>query len=104
MLFYRDTKPIWETCKGLFFFFYCPLLPLWWILDFLWVYAKRKWRRHKRKKRYRALKAAQRAKKDKTFLMLDQYTRGKVEKQIVAFDKNVKQKKKKKVEKGQHWN
>lgn len=96
----RDTKPLLVICKELFFFIYCPLLPLWWILDFMWEYSRRKWRRHKRKKRFREKRAARRAQKEKTYLMLDQFTRGKVERQIIDFDKEVKAKKKKKPKKG----
>jgi len=96
----RDTKPLLVICKELFFFIYCPLLPLWWILDFMWEYSRRKWRRHKRKKRFREKRAARRAQKEKTYLMLDQFTRGKVERQIIDFDKEVKAKKNKKPKKG----
>lgn len=42
------------------------------------------------------MKAAEKAKKDNTYLMLDQYTRGKVEKQIIDFSKETKTKRKKK--------
>ena len=97
---HRDTKPCLEICKGVFFFVYCPLLPLWWVLDFVWEHIKRKWRRHRRKKRFRALKAAEKAKKENTYLMLDQYTRGKVEKQIIDFSKETKAKRKKQLKKG----
>ena len=96
----RDTMPCLEICKGLFFFIYCPLLPLWWVVDFIWEYGKTKWRRHKRKKRYRARKAAMRAEEEQTFLMLDKYTRGKVERQIVDFDQQVRERKEKKANKG----
>ena len=41
-----------------------------------------------------------RAQKEKTYLMLDQYTRGKVERQIVDFDKKIKAGKGKKPKKG----
>jgi hypothetical protein len=65
-------------------------------VEFAWEFIKRKWRRHRRKKRFRAMKAAEKAKKDNTYLMLDQYTRGKVEKQIIDFSKETKTKRKKK--------
>lgn len=70
------------------------------MVDWLWEYGRRKWRRHKRKKRYREKKAALTAQKEKTFLMLDQFTRGKVEKQIVDFDQKLKTKKAKELKKG----
>lgn len=41
-----------------------------------------------------------RAQKEKTYLMLDQYTRGKVERQIVDFDKEIKAGREKKPKKG----
>lgn len=93
--------PCLEICKGLFFFIYCPLLPVWWVVDFFWEYGKRKWRRHKRKKRYRARKAAMRAQEEQAFLMLDQYTRGKVERQIVDFDKALRARKEKEAKRGE---
>ena len=97
---FRDTKPLLVICKELFFFIYCPLLPLWWIVDFVWEYGRRKWRRHKRKKRFREKRVASKARKEKTYLMLDQFTRGKVERQIIDFDKDVKAKKEKKLKRG----
>lgn len=85
--------PCCDICKGLFFFCYLPLLPLWWILEFLWEFGWRKWRRHKRRKRYRALKASQTEKAKDEYLSVDQYTRGKVEKQILGLNKKIKDKK-----------
>ena len=81
--------PCCDICKGLFFFFYCPLLPLFWILEYIWVFAKHKWRRHKRKKRFRELRAAKQSQKDRTYLMLDKYSRGKVERGILDFSKDL---------------
>lgn len=46
------------------------------------------------------MKAAARAQQKQTYLMLDKYTRGKVEKQIVDFDKELKTKRKKQLRKG----
>ena len=88
--------PCLEICKGLFFFFYCPLLPLIWILEYLWVFAKHKWRRHKRKKRFRELRAAKQKEKDKTYLQLDKYSRGKIEREILDFSKDLKRKRQEK--------
>ena len=94
--------PCVDICKGLLFFFYLPLLPLWWTVEFMWGFAVRKWRRHKRKKRYRALKATQAEKEKDQYLSVDQYTRGKVEKQILGISKKVKDKKARRRNKGQN--
>ena len=85
-----DTMPCCDICKGLCFFFYLPFLPLWWTLDFLWEFGRRKWRRSKRKKRYRALKASQAENAKGQYLSVDQYTRGKVEKQILGVNNKIK--------------
>ena len=81
--------PLRDICKGLFFFFYLPMLPLWWSLEFLWEFIKRKYRRHKRKKRFRAMKAEKAAKQKKYYLSVDQYSRGRIEKQILTIDKKI---------------
>ena len=94
--------PCCDICKGLFFFFYLPLLPLCWTVEFLWEFCRRKWRRHKRKKRYRVLKASQAEKKKDQYLSVDQYTRGKVEKQILGLSSKIKNKKARKKKKGQN--
>ena len=91
--------PCCEICKGMFFFFYCPLLPVFWILEYVWVFAKQKWRRHKRKKRFRELRVAKESQKEKTYLLLDKYSRGKVEREILDFSRDLKmQRKRKKTE------
>lgn len=92
--------PCCDICKGLFFFFYLPTLPLWWVLEFVWGFIKRKWQRHKRKKRYRAMKASQAEKEKDCYLSVDQYTRGKVEKQILGISQKNKTKKAKQKNKG----
>lgn len=97
---YRDTMPCCQICTGLFFFFYLPLLPLFWTLEFLWEYLWRRWRRYKRKKRYRELKADQAEKEKGQYLSVDQYTRGKVEKQILGLNKQVKKRRTQKKGKG----
>lgn len=93
--------PLCDICKGLFFFFYLPTLPLWWTLDFIWEFIKRKYRRHKRKKRYRAMKASQAVKQQQYFLSVDQYSRGKVERQILGIDKKNKATRAKRTQKGE---
>ena len=92
--------PCCEICKGLFFFFYLPTLPLWWTVEFLWEFGKRKWQRHKRKKRYRALKASRVDKEKGRYLSVDQYTRGKVEKQILGISQRNKARKARKRNQG----
>ena len=98
----RDTMPCCDICKGLFFFFYLPTLPLWWTMEFVWGFVKRKRQRHKRKKRYRAVKATQAEKEKECYLSVDQYTRGKVEKQILGISKKNKAKKTQQKNKGTH--
>ena len=98
-----DTMPCLEICKGLFFFFYLPTLPLWWTIEFIWEFGRRKWQRHKRKKRYRALKASREAKNKDQYLSVDQYTRGKVEKQILDISQKNQDKKDKKKNKGLYY-
>ena len=93
--------PLCDICKGLFFFFYLPTLPLWWTLDFIWEFVKRKYRRHKRKKQYRAMKASQAVRERQYFLSMDQYTRGKVERQILGLDKKNKAMRGKRAQKGE---
>lgn len=102
LLINRDTMPCCEICKGLFFFLYLPLLPLWWAVDFLWEFGRRKWRRHKRKKRYRAVKESQGKKNKECYLSVDQYTRGKVEKQILGISQKIKSRKTQQRNKGLH--
>ena len=92
--------PCCDICKGLFFFFYLPTLPLWWTLDFVWSFIRRKCNRHKRKKRYREVKARQAAKEEEYYLSVDQYTRGTVEKQILEVDRLNKAKKTRQQQKG----
>ena len=92
--------PCLEICKGLCFFFYLPLLPLWWIVELLWEYGRRKWQRHKRKKRYRVMKAAKVEQEKEQYLSVDQYTRGKVEKQILGISQKNQEKKERKKNQG----
>ena len=94
--------PCCEVCKGLCFFFYLPLLPLWWVVEFLWEFGRRKWQRHKRKKRYRAMKESQVKKDKECYLSVDQYTRGKVEKQILGISQRIKSRKRRQKNKGVH--
>ena len=92
--------PCFEICKGLFFFFYCPFIPLFWILDYVWTFAVQKWRRRKRKKKFREMRAAKQKEKNKTYLSLDKYSRGEIEREIIDFSKDLKMKRKKKRKEG----
>lgn len=97
----RDTKNLLEILKGLFFFIYCPLLPLWWLVEFSFEWIQRKRRRERRRKEFIAKKKERQAKEENTYLMLDKYTRGTKEKKVIDFDaeKNkVKKKKQKEIE------
>ena len=98
----RDTMPCCDICKGLFFFFYLPTLPLWWTLEFLWGFVKRKRQRHRRKKRYRAAKQSRVEKEKDCYLSVDQYTRGKVEKQILGISQKNKARKAQQKKQGSH--
>ena len=86
----KDQMPCLMICKGLFFFFYCPLLPLYWILEFTFLYLRRRYRKAKRIKAYRAAKAEREAKKRNQYLHMDQYRRGVLEKEIVSLDKELR--------------
>lgn len=89
--------PCWQIIKGVCFFYYCPFLPLCWGLQFFYYWAKRKWRRHKRKKKFRETRAALDAQKHNTYLHLDRYSRGKVEKEILDLDLHIKSERRKKI-------
>lgn len=87
----KDQMPCIVICKGLFFFFYCPLLPLYWALLFTCIYLKRKWRRWKRIKVFRAEKAEKEEEKKLQYLHMDKYSRGILESEIVNLDKELKE-------------
>lgn len=97
----RDTKDVLEILKGLFFFIYCPLLPLWWAVEFFFEWIRRKRRQKRRLQEYRQKKQAKQTKDEQTYLMLDQYFRGTTEKKVVDF-KNEAKKTNKKSKKGNH--
>eukprot|EP00731_Ephydatia_muelleri_P038319 Em0718g4a len=85
----RETISLCEICAGTFFFFYCPLLPLWWGLGFLFQITKKLWRRYRRRRQYQTQHAA---KVERSYLVLDKYMRGKVE--TVGFDGALKKRRK----------
>lgn len=86
----KDQMACVTICKGLFFFFYCPLLPFYWILEFFFLFLRRKWRRRKRIQAFRAERAEKEAKKQQQYLHMDEYSRGQVEKEIVTLDKQIR--------------
>ena len=88
--FDRDTQNVIEIFKGLCFFVYCPLLPLWWILEFFIEWIMRKRRRERRRKKFIKKKADKRSKDENTYLMLDKYTRGTTEKKMIDFNEEKK--------------
>ena len=88
--FDRDTQNVIEIFKGLFFFVYCPLLPLWWILEFFIEWIMRKRRRERRRRQFIKKKADKRSKDENTYLMLDKYTRGTTEKKMIDFNEEKK--------------
>ena len=92
--------PCLEILKGMFFFHYCLLLPLIWTLHYLWVFVKRKWKRHKRKKRFRAARDADTKAEDQAYLQLDKYSRGKIEREILDLNEEIKKARKEKVKEG----
>lgn len=87
----KDQMPCITICKGLFFFFYCPLLPVYWIFEFGFIYLRRRWRRRKRIAAYRAEKAEKEASKEREYLHMDKYSRGVLEKEIVSLDKELRE-------------
>ena len=87
----KDTMPCIMICRGLFFFFYCPFLPVYWILEFCCTLARRKWRRHKRIAEYRKAKAEKEHAKERQYLHMDKYSRGVLEKDIIDLDKELKE-------------
>ena len=86
----KDQMPCVKICLGLFFFIYCPFIPLWWLLEFCFKFVKRKWRRRRRIKKFRAERAERETKKQQIYLHLDQYSRGQLEGEIVNLDKELK--------------
>ncbi len=84
------TKSILGILKGLFFFIYCPLLPLWWSLEIVYEWYMRRRARQRRKIEFRAKKEAKQMEDKDKYLLLDKYTRGKKEKKVVDFKKQMK--------------
>ncbi len=87
----KDQMPCLMICKGLFFFFYCPLLPLYWILEFTFILIRKRYRKAKRIKAFRAERAEKEAKKQNQYIHMDQYSRGVLEKEIVSLDRELKE-------------
>ncbi len=87
----KDEMPCIMICRGLFFFFYCPLLPVWWVLEFSFKFLRRSWRRRKRIKQFRAERAVREERKRQAYVHLDEYSRGKLENEIFSLDKELKE-------------
>ena len=87
----KDQMPCVTICKGLFFFFYCPLLPVFWMLEFTCTYVRRRFRRWKRIQDYREEKAEKEAAKQRQYTYIDKYSRGLVENEIVSLDKQLRE-------------
>jgi len=99
-LCYRETLPVMEAVKGLCFFHYCLLLPLIWLLYYMCQFVKRKYRRSGRKKRFREKRGDDAKAEDHAYLQLDKYSRGKIEKEILDLNQNIKKKRRNKIIKG----
>ena len=57
------------------------------------MYCKRKWKRHKRKKRFRQSRAEKIEEENQAYLQLDKYSRGKIEREILDLSQDIKAKK-----------
>lgn len=93
MMHCSDTKSICEIIKGLFFFFYCPILPLWWIVEISFERCMRNRRKNRRRAAFKKKKALQRENDKKTYLLLDKFSRGLKEKKIIEFSTKTGKKK-----------
>lgn len=86
----KDQMPCIQICTGLFFFFYCPFLPVWWVVEFMYKFIRKKWRRRKRIKKFRKERAEREAKKEKAYVHMDKYSRGQEETDIIKLDRDIK--------------
>ena len=91
----KDTMPIVQICQGLWFFFYCPFLPVYWSLEFIFHFIKHYMKRKRRLKKFRQERAAREAKKDKEYVQLDKYSRGQDTSEVAKLGKDIKKLKKK---------
>lgn len=89
---------MFEVCKGLFFFIYCPLLPFLWLIEMTIEWIQKRQKKARRKREYRAKKEERQKQKDNTYLLLDKYTRGEKEKKLIDFKKEKKKAQKKRKE------
>lgn len=86
----KDQAPCLNICLGLVFFFYCPFLPVWWILEFAFKLVRKKHRRWKRIKKFRMERAQREAQKEKAYVHMDKYSRGQEEADIIKLDREIK--------------
>lgn len=98
---HRENMACLKIIKGMFFFYYCLLLPLIWTLHYLFIFVKRKWKRHKRKKNFRVERASGNQAEDQAYLQLDKYSRGKIEREIIEFDAELRKERKERVKTGE---
>ncbi len=98
--------PCLKIIKGVFFFYYCLLLPLIWTFHYLYMFVKRKWKRHKRKKTFRGERASGNQAENQAYLQLDKYSRGKIEREIIEFDAELRKERKERIKTGEvtFWN
>ena len=86
----KDTMPIVKICQGFWFFFYCPCLPAWWVLDLVFKTIKRKIKRRRKLKKFRKQRAVKDAKKAEEYVHLDEYSRGQETSEITKLDQDIK--------------
>jgi len=87
--------PIIQICQGLWFFFYCPFLPIYWSLEFIFTYFKRYFKRKRRLIKFRQERAARDEKKAKEYVQLDKYSRAQDTDEMTKLGKDIKKLKKK---------
>ena len=86
----KEQMPLIKICAGLFFFFYCPFLPVWWILEFIYQFLRKKRMRRMKKQRMVRERALREAKQEKAFVHLDKYSRGQEKSDVTKLDREMK--------------
>ena len=90
----KDAAPCLDICLGLVFFFYCPFLPVWWVLEFTYKFVRKKQRKWKRIKKFHEDRAQREAQKEQAYVHMDKYSRGQEETEIIKLDRDIKKLKK----------